>query len=82
MTSRVTTIPDPLIQDENGNIIYYDYSNPPVGSISGGGYQYSIIYNGEQKSDLFSSINILNSNYDDNEGNTFAYDEPNDKIYF
>jgi len=82
MPSSVTTIPDPLIQDENGNIIYYDYSNPPVGSISGGGYQYSIIYNGEQKSDLFSSINILTSNYDDNEGNTFAYDEPNDKIYF
>jgi len=81
MPSSVTTIPDPLIKDQSGNIVYYDSAFPPVGSISSG-YQYSIRYNGEQKSDLFSSINILSSTYNVHGGNTFAYDEPNDKIYF
>jgi hypothetical protein len=82
MTTRVTTIPDPLIKDQSGNIVYYDSANPPFGSISNGGYQYTIVYNGQQKSDLFRSINILNNAYDVHGGNTFAYDEPNDKIYF
>jgi len=82
MPSSVTTIPDPLIKEQSGNIVYYDSAFPPVGSISNGGYQYSIRYNGEQKSDLFSSINILSSTYDVYGGNTFAYDLSYDKIYF
>jgi len=84
MPNVVSTIPSPLVQNENGKIVFNDFAHPPVGDFGNvyGGNQYSIKYNGEQKSDLFSPINVLNGTYDVKEGNIFAYDEPNDKIYF